>query len=50
LVVDGRLESKLDPGKTVEFSRSLHNAVFVRFGDTFLERSLKRLTYDREPV
>ena len=50
LIVDGRLESKLDPGKTVEFSRSLHNAVFVRFGDTFLERSLKRLTYDREPV
>jgi NAD+ kinase len=50
LVVDGRLESKLDPGKSLEFARSNHNAVFVRFGDTFLERSLKRLTSDREPV
>jgi len=50
LVVDGRLESKLDSGKTLEFSRSNHNAVFVRFGDTFLQRSLKRLTSDREPV
>ena len=49
LVVDGRLESKLEPGKTAEFSRSNHNAVFVRFGDTFLERSLKRLTSEREP-
>ena len=48
LVVDGRLESKLEPRKTAEFSRSNHNAVFVRFGDTFLERSLKRLTSERE--
>ena len=50
IIADGRFETKVDSGKTVEFSRSKHNAVFVRFGDTFLQRSLKRLAYDKEPV
>jgi len=50
IVADGRPVARVEPGTTLEFKKSEHSAMFVRFGDTFLQRSLKRLAYEREPA
>ncbi|HZD12153.1 MAG TPA: NAD(+)/NADH kinase [Candidatus Binatus sp.] len=47
IVADGRLETSVDSGRSLEFSKSPHGTVFVRFGETFLQHSLKRLAYER---
>ena len=48
LVNDGRAERDLRVGQSLDFKKSNHNAHFVRFGDTFLQRNLRRLASERE--
>jgi NAD+ kinase len=50
LSIDGMLEGKVGVGQSVVFRRSPNSASFVRFGDTFLQRSLKRLSPERETL
>lgn len=48
LVIDGRLEKEIKIGQSLSFKRSSKSTFFVRFGDTFLQRSLRRLSSERE--
>jgi len=48
LIDDGRAERDVRVGQSLDFKKSKHNAHFVRFGDTFLQRNLKRLASERE--
>src|SRR6266704_1138994 len=48
LVVDGRLEQEIGIGQSLSFRKSVNSTFFVRFGDSFLQRSLRRLSSERE--
>jgi len=48
LVMDGRLEQEIGIGQSLSFRKSVNSTFFVRFGDSFLQRSLKRLSSERE--
>ncbi|HZY47600.1 MAG TPA: hypothetical protein VFE96_07370, partial [Candidatus Bathyarchaeia archaeon] len=48
LVIDGRLEGEVKIGQSLFFRRSSNSTFFVRFGDSFLQRSLRRLSTERE--
>jgi NAD+ kinase len=48
LVNDGNPVRLIGLGQTLEFKKSVNSARFVRFGDTFLQRSLRRLASERE--
>ena len=48
LVIDGRLERKIRIGQSLSFRKSGNSTFFVRFGDSFLQRSLRRLSSERE--
>jgi NAD+ kinase len=48
LVNDGKAERDLRVGESIEFKKSQYNAHFVRFGDEFLVRNLRRLASERE--
>jgi NAD+ kinase len=48
LVIDGRLEREIRIGQSLSFKKSVNNTFFVRFGDSFLQRSLRRLSSERE--
>src|SRR6266508_3111910 len=48
LVNDGNPVKQIGIGQTLGMKRSANNAYFVRFGDTFLQRSLRRLASERE--
>ena len=48
LVVDGRLERETRVGQSLSFRKSVNSTFFVRFGDSFLQRSLRRLSSERE--
>ena len=48
LVVDGRLEREIGIGQSLSFRKSVNSTFFVRFGDSFLQRSLRRLSSERE--
>ncbi len=48
LVIDGRLEREIGIGQSLSFRKSSNSTFFVRFGDSFLQRSLKRLSSERE--
>ncbi len=48
LVIDGRLEREIRIGQSLSFKKSSNSTFFVRFGDTFFRRSLKRLSSERE--
>jgi NAD+ kinase len=48
LVVDGRLEREIRIGQSLSFRKSGNSTFFVRFGDSFLQRSLRRLSSERE--
>ncbi len=48
LSIDGRLQSKVKVGEWLTFRKSSNSTLFVRFGDTFLQRSLKRLSREKE--
>ncbi|MBO0888280.1 NAD(+)/NADH kinase [Candidatus Bathyarchaeota archaeon] len=50
LVNDGNPVQQIRVGQTLEMKRSKDSAFFVRFGDTFLQRSLRRLATERENV
>jgi NAD+ kinase len=48
LVIDGRLEREIRIGQSLSFRKSSDSTFFVRFGDSFLQRSLRRLSSERE--
>jgi NAD+ kinase len=48
LVTDGKPDRRIPLGQSLEFKKSPNSAHFVRFGDTFLQRSLRRLASERE--
>jgi len=48
LVIDGRLEREIGIGQSLSFRKSVNSTFFVRFGDSFLQRSLRRLSSERE--
>lgn len=48
LSIDGRLETKVGLGQSVLFRKSSNSTLFVRFGDNFLQRSLRRLSPEKE--
>ncbi len=48
LVIDGRLEREIRVGQSLSFKKSGNSTFFVRFGDSFLQRSLRRLSSERE--
>jgi NAD+ kinase len=48
LVMDGRLEREVRIGQSLSFRKSGNSTFFVRFGDSFLQRSLRRLSSERE--
>ena len=48
LVIDGRLERQIGIGQSLSFRKSGNSTFFVRFGDSFLQRSLRRLSSERE--
>jgi NAD+ kinase len=48
LVIDGRLEREIGIGQSLSFKKSVNSTFFVRFGDSFLQRSLRRLSSERE--
>lgn len=50
LSIDGRLERKVGLGQSVLFRKSSNSAFFVRFGDSFLQRSLRRLAPEKETL
>jgi len=50
LVNDGNPVRQIGLGQTLEMKRSADSAHFIRFGDTFLQRSLRRLASERENV
>jgi len=50
LSIDGRLERKVGLGQSVSFRKSSNSVFFVRFGDSFLQRSLRRLSPESEAI
>lgn len=48
LVNDGTPVKKVGLGQSLELKKSVNSARFVRFGDSFLQRSLRRLSSERE--
>jgi NAD+ kinase len=50
LVNDGNPVKQIGLEQRLEMKRSVNSARFVRFGDTFLQRSLRRLSSERENV
>jgi NAD+ kinase len=48
LVIDGRFEREIKIGQSLWFRKSGNSTFFVRFGDSFLQRSLRRLSSERE--
>ena len=50
LLIDGRLERKVGLGQSVSFRKSSNSVFFVRFGDSFLQRSLRRLSPESEAI
>ena len=48
LVIDGRLEKEVKIGQSLSFKKSANSTFFVRFDDSFLQRSLRRLSSERE--
>jgi NAD+ kinase len=50
LVMDGNPVKEIRHGQPLEMRKSSVSARFVRFGDTFLQRSLRRLASERENV
>jgi NAD+ kinase len=50
LSIDGRLERKVGLGQSVLFRKSSNSTLFVRFGDSFLQRSLRRLAPEKETL
>lgn len=50
LSIDGQLQRPVKAGQALSFRRSSNSSFFVRFDDTFLQRSLRRLSPEREPV
>jgi NAD+ kinase len=48
LVIDGRLERQIGIGQSLSFRKSGNSTFFVRFRDSFLQRSLRRLSSERE--
>src|SRR4029077_10668605 len=48
LVIDGRLEREIRIQQSLSFKKSANGTFFVRFGDSFLQRSLRRLSSERE--
>ena len=48
LVIDGSLEREIRIGQSLSFRKSGNSTFFVRFGDSFLQRSLRRLSSERE--
>jgi NAD+ kinase len=48
LLADGNSIRQVGLERSVELKRSFESARFIRFGDTFLERSLRRLSSERE--
>jgi NAD+ kinase len=48
LVIDGRFEREIRIGQSLSFRKSGNSTFFVRFGDSFLQRSLRRLSSERE--
>ncbi len=50
LSIDGQLRGLVRNGQTLSFKRSRNSTSFVRFDDTFLQRSLRRLSPDRENI
>ncbi len=50
LSIDGQLRAVVRTGQTLSFKRSRNSTFFVRFNDTFLQRSLRRLSPDRENI
>lgn len=48
LVNDGTPVKKVGLGQSIELKKSTNSARFVRFGDSFLQRSLRRLSSERE--
>lgn len=48
LVNDGTPVKEIGLGQIVDLKKSTSSAYFVRFGDTFLQRSLRRLSSERE--
>ncbi len=48
LSIDGRLERRVGLGQSVLFRKSSNKTFFVRFGDSFLQRSLRRLSPEKE--
>src|SRR2546425_9308222 len=48
LVIDGRFERETRIGQSLSFRKSGNSTFFVRFGDSFLQRSLRRLSSERE--
>lgn len=47
-LADGSSVKQVGLGQSIELKRSSESARFVRFGDTFLQRSLRRLSSERE--
>jgi NAD+ kinase len=50
LVMDGNPVKEIRRGQPLEMKKSSVSARFVRFGDTFLQRGLRRLASERENV
>jgi len=48
LLIDGTLIKPIGLNQSIELKKSTRNARFVRFGDTFLQRGLVRLSSERE--
>ncbi len=48
LSLDGKLHTKVKLGEWLTFRKSRNSTLFVRFGDTFLQRSLRRLSPEKE--
>lgn len=48
--IDGKVCGRVRLGESLTFRKSSNNTLFVRFGDSFLERSLRRLAREKENV
>lgn len=48
LLADGNSIRQIGLGQSIELKKSSESARFIRFGDTFLQRSLRRLSSERE--
>src|SRR3989442_11222234 len=48
LVIEGLVEREIGIGQSLSFRKSVNSTFFVRFGDSFFQRSLRRLSSERE--